>query len=335
MKKSFMLLFGAALVLFSGCGKRSADIKEWEQFQDTFFRTTFSYPKGWVVAKESNKVVISSSSEVAEKFFDHDPRKPDGVQVIVASERIDSVQDYVKYMDSFKADQEQSGFKTKSYTDATLAGLGAKQIIYSGVYDAETKVTIERVAAFKDSTIYYVQYAAFNDQFEPYKLVFDSVIASIVLPKPKEKVTDPNTYVIPSKETKMIKNDVLDVAVPDNMNETYPKSKGEASFAMNLKIYREDCTIDFDIRPAKKLSLEKVVEQNSKKITNITGKGSATLSGEKAQYVSYSPRKDARSRIYFMVKNNNIYRLIMNYYAPMEKDFLPAFEKIVVSIRLK
>ena len=335
MKKSFMLLFGAAVVLFSGCGKKSADIKEWDQFQDAFFRTTFSYPKGWVVAKESNKVVISSSSEVAEKFFDHDSRKPDGVQVTVASERIDSVQDYVKYMDSFKADQEQAGYKTKSYTDVTLAGLGAKQIVYSGVLDAQTKVTIIRTATLKDSTIYYVQYAAFNDQFEPYKAVYDSVVASLVLPKPKEKITDPNAYVIPSKELKVIKNDVLEVTIPDNMNETYPKSKGEASFAMNLKIYREDCTIDFDIRPAKKLSLEKVFDQNSKKIANITGKGSATLGGEKAQYVNYSPRKDARSRIYFAVKNDKIYRIVMNYYAPMEKDFLPAFEKIVASIRLK
>lgn len=335
MKKSCMLLLGAAFVLFSGCGKKSADIKEWDQFQNSFFRATFSYPKGWDVKGEPDKVTISTSSEVAEKFFDRDPRKPDGVQITVASERNDAMQNYGKYMDSVKADLEQAGYKTKSYTDVTLAGLGAKQIVYSGVIDAQTKLTIIRTATLKDSTIYYVQYAAFNDQFEPYKAVYDSVIASLMLPKPKEKITDPNAYVIPSKETKAIKNGVLEATVPENINDTYPKTKGDVSFAMNLKIWREDCTIDFDIRPAKKLSLEKVVDQNSKKIANITSKGSTSLSGEKAQYINYSPRKDARSRIYFAVKNDKIYRIVMNYYAPMEKDFLPAFEKIVASMRLK
>jgi hypothetical protein len=335
MKKSFMLLLGTAFVLFSGCGKKTADIKEWEQFQDSFFRATFSYPKGWVVAKEPDKAVISTSSEVAEKFFDRDSRKPDGVQIIVASERIDAMQDYVKYMDSVKTDLEQAGYKTKSYTDVKLAGLGAKQIVYAGVIDAQTKLTTIRTATLKDSTIYYVQYSAFNDQFEPYKSVYDSVVASLVLPKPKEKITDPNAYVIPSKETKVLKNDVLEVTVPDNMNETYPKSKGDVSFAMNLKIWRADCTIDVDVRPSKKLTVEKVVEQNSKKISNITGKGSATLSGEKSIFVNYSPVKNIKSRVYFAVKNDKIYRVVMNYYAPMEKDFLPAYEKIVASIRLK
>ncbi len=335
MKKSFMLLLGAAFVLFSGCGKKSADIQTWDQYQNSFFHVTFPFPQGWTVANETNKVTISSSSEVAEKFFDHDFRKPDGVQIIVAAERIDSVQDYVKYMDSFKADQEQAGYKTKSYTDANLAGLGAKQLVYSGMLDAQTRMTIIRTATLKDSTIYYVQYAAFNDQFEPYKVVYDSVVASLVLPKPKEKVTDPNAYVVPSKETRVLKNDVLEATVPENMNETYPKAKGDVSFAMNLKIYREDCTIDIDVRPAKKLSVEKVVDQNSKKISNISGKGSATIGGEKTIYVNYSPVKNIKSRVYFVVRNDKIYRIVMNYYAPMEKDFLPAFEKIVASMRLK
>ena len=45
--------------------------------------------------------------------------------------------------------------------------------------------------------------------------------------------------------------------------------------------------------------------------------------------------KDVASRAYFVVKNDKIYRVIFNYYAPAKKDFLPAFEKSVASIRIK
>jgi hypothetical protein len=81
--------------------------------------------------------------------------------------------------------------------------------------------------------------------------------------------------------------------------------------------------------------LDKVVDQNSKKLSNVTGKGTITISGENARFFNYSPARGIKSRIYFTVKNDKIYRVIFNYYAPMEKDFLPAYEKIIASIRLK
>jgi hypothetical protein len=336
MKIKIVLFFCTAMFLLPGCSKKgSSDIKEWETFQDSYFRVTFNYPKDWYVVKDENHILIYNSVDVADKFFTHDPYKPDGVQIIVGAERSDTVQDYVKYMDNYRADMEAAGFGIKSVENAKMDGLDAKEITYSGSYDERTKITAVRAATLKDSTIYYVQYAAFNDLYAPYRPVFDSVMATLVLPKPKAQSTNPNAEVFPEAETKVIKNSVLDITVPGNMMDTYPAPKGDVTFAMSLKIYRNDCTIDIDVRSAKKLTLDKVVDQNSKKIKNASGPFPATIGSEKAKYFNYSLMKGVKSRIYFIVKNDKIYRVIMNYYAPMEKDFLPAFEKAIASIRIK
>ena len=107
-------------------------------------------------------------------------------------------------------------------------------------------------------------------------------------------------------------------------------------FVGNKDGMRNDCSIDIDIRPAKKLELAKVVEQNSK-FFDPKSKGETNIGGDKAMYLNYAPQKvrNINSRVYFIVKNDRIYRIILNYYTPMKKDFLPAFEKVVASIRLK
>ncbi len=335
MKKAAFLFIITVAVFLTGCGKKTIQVSEWDQFQDQFFKVSFVYPKGWVVAREANRIIISSSQEVADKFFDHDARKPDGVQIIIASERSDTMQDYAKYIESYKKDQLDAGFNVQPTEDTKIEGLPAKMFEYAGAFDEQTKIKAVRAATLKDSSIYFVQYAGFNETYEPNKFVFDSVIATLTLPKPRVISKDPNAVVLPLSETKAVKNSALEAVVPDNMVDTYPAVKGDVLFAMNLKIYREDCTMNIDVRPAKKLSLEKVVEQNSKKIANVSGKGSTTISGEKAPYFNYTPTKGIRSRIYFVVKNDKIYRIIFNYYVPMESNFLPVYEKIIASIRLK
>lgn len=336
MKIKDLLLICAALFLLPGCAKRgSADIKEWDTFQDSDLRVSFLYPKDWYVTKDGNRLLIYNSVDVADKFFTHDPYKPDGVQIIIGSEHSDTIQDYAKYIDDYRADREAAGFGIKSVDNAKIEGLGAKEITYAGAYDEQTKITAVRAATLKDSIIYYVQYAAFNDLYVPYRVVFDSVMATLTLPKPKAATTNPNAEVIPEAETKVIKNSVLDITVPFNMMETYPAPKGDVTFTMNLKIYRNDCTIEIDVRSAKKLTLDKVADQNSKKLKNASGPIVATIGSEKAKFFNYSVMKSVKSRIYFIVKNDKIYRVMMNYYAPMEKDFLPAFEKAIASIRLK
>jgi hypothetical protein len=338
MNKRIILFLFTAFALLPGCKKNAAvDIKEWAQFQDQFFKVSFNYPKDWVVVTESKKVTISSSAEAAEKFFDHDPRKPDGIQIVVASVRSDSMQDYTKYIQDFKDSKTAEGFNVKEIEDATIQRLGAKKVVYTGAYDENTKINSICIATLKDSTIYYVQYSAFNNLFEPNKFVFDSLMASLLLPQKiiVEKGVDP---AIPIAQTERYSDNYLQLEYPANFGSSDVAKKGDVMSAVRFmgttKVSRNDCTIDIDVRPAKKLSLEKVVDQNSK-FFKASSKENTTIGGEKTIYLNYSLVKNVDSRVYFVVKNDKIFRIILNYYSPMKKDFLPAFEKVIASIRFK
>jgi hypothetical protein len=338
MDKKIILFLLTAFALLPGCKKNAAvDIKEWAQFQDQFFKVSFTYPKDWIVVTDAKKVTISSSAEAAEKFFDHDSRKADGIQIVIESLRGDSLQDYVKYIQDIKDSKMAEGFNVKDIEDTKIEGLAAKKITYSGAYDENTKISIICAATLKDSAIYYVQYSAFNKLFEPNKFVFDSVMASLQLPQKIiiEKGVDP---AIPIAQIERYSDNYLQLEYPANFSSSDVAKKGDVMSAVrfmgNTKVSRNDCTIDIDVRPAKKLSLEKVVDQNSK-FFKATSKGNTTIGGEKSIFLNYSLVKNVDSRVYFVVNNDKIFRIIFNYYSPMKQDFLPPFEKVVASIRFK
>jgi hypothetical protein len=337
MKNKVILMLLASVGIFAGCSKNAVEIKEWEQFQDQFFKVSFNYPKSWVVVAEPTKVIISSSAEAAEKFFDHDSRKADGVQISIISERNNAMQDYSKFIQDFKSNKTAEGFTVKEIEDAKIEGIAAKKVSYSGAYDEKTKIKAVCIATLKDSTIYYVQYSAFNDLFESYQGVFDSVMTSLTLPKKIviEKGVDP---AIPIVQVERYSDNYIQLEYPANFSASDMPKKGDVMSAVrfmgNTKVSRNDCTIDIDVRPAKKLTLAKVVEQNSKKI-NSTSKGTAKISGETSNYFNETPQRGIERRTYFVVKNDKFFRIILTYYVPMKKDFLPAFEKVVASMRLK
>ncbi|MBN1398276.1 MAG: hypothetical protein JXA06_09630 [Bacteroidetes bacterium] len=339
MKSKIFFILIAAAVLISGCSDKTVEVKEWVQYQDQFFRVSFNYPQGWIVVPEPTKIVASSSGEAAEKFFDRDPRKADGVQVVIASERSDTLQDYADYVSSFKALKVSEGYKVSEIEDAKLDGLDAKKVTFSGLVAENTRMKAVLIATLKDSTIYYVQYSAFNEMYEPYKPIFDTILTTIVLP---QKVIIPKGVnpAIPVDQTEKYSDSFIQLEYPANFGSNGLSPKGDilsaVRFAGNREGMRNDCSIDIDIRPAKGLALQKVVEQNSK-FFNPKSRGETNISGEKSIYLNYNPPrvKNIDSRVYFIVKNDKIYRIILNYYAPMRKDFLPPFEKVVASIRLK
>jgi hypothetical protein len=339
MKNKIILFLIVAAILLPSCSKKAVEVKEWAQFQDQFFKISFNYPKDWVVVTEPTKVIVSSSAEAAEKFFDRDSRKADGIQVIIASERSDSLQDFVKYVRDFIATKESEGYKVTEMEDVKINGLDAKKVRYSGVIDEKTKIKAIYVATFKDSTMYYVQYAAFNDLFGSYKPVFDSVLASLILP---QKIVIPKGVdpAIPLAQVEKYSDNYIQLEYPANFGPNELPKKGDmisgVRFAGNKDGMRNDCSIDIDIRPAKNLALAKVVEQNSR-FFNPKSQDETKVGSERAIYLNYVPQKvrNIDSRVYFIVKNDKIYRIILNYYTPMKKDFLPAFEKVIASIRLK
>ncbi|MCX7983414.1 MAG: hypothetical protein N3A63_00695 [Bacteroidetes bacterium] len=335
--KKFILFAAVLTFFFVGCAPKEAEIKEWDRFQSTFFKVSFMYPKGWYVVAEPNRILVYNTFEAAEKFFTHDPKKEDGVQIIVAAESEDVIPNLDTYIQSYHKEQTDAGFEVSPIMSTTLEGLPAKKVEYKGAYDQETRIKGIRIATVKDSVVYFVQFSAFNKMYEPYKFVLDSVVSSLTLPKKivVEKGVDP---AIPFVETERYNSDFIEFQYPINFGVVDLPKKGSVLYNIQvigkLEGFRKDCDIQIDVRPAQKLNVEKVVEQNLK-FYKVTSRGETKISGEKAIFLNYSPIKNIESRVYFVVKNDKIYRITLNYFAPMKNSFLPAFEKVVASIHIK
>jgi len=330
-----LAVFFLILAVVPGCNKTVEPVKitDWERYSDAVYKMSFSYPKGWTMTADPGRIKIYSSAETAEKFFDPRSKKQEGVEIIVSREKPETLPALDAYMESYKKDLQASGFQVRSEGASKIDGNDAKSITFSGAYDEDTKVKTTRVVTIKDSLVFFVQYSAFNDLYEPYVAVFDTALASIHLPKPKtaEEIANP---AMPSPELTSFDNFALKISYPDNFDAATPKPKAPSTFSLELKGYRQDCSVRIDILPAKGLTLEKVFEQNQKFFKSY-GKGESKIDGMKALYLTYSPAKNIESRAYFVVKNDKVIRSIMNYYQPMKADFLPAFERSIASLKIK
>jgi hypothetical protein len=336
--KLFTLLFASAL-LVSACSKKKEypPIAEWEKYNDQFFGLSFTHPKDWHLTAEGGRVTLTSSYEAAERFVD--PRAEDknekdlDIQITVFHERPDSLQPLDEIVSTYTKERTSEGFTVKPVETITIDSTEARKFSFAGYYTQTNKLSTTRVYAIRDSVQYYLEYAAFNDLAEPYSYIMDTLIASIRLPRPKVKAAGVDES-LPSTTFTDFSNNFLKISYPDNFETSFPAVKSDMKFSLELKGYRQDCTVRIDIFPAKGLTVDKVFEQNQGKYARASKGGEVTISGQKALFLNYSPAKDVASRAYFIVKDDQVYRLIMNYYAPMRGAFQPAFEKVVQSLRI-
>jgi hypothetical protein len=343
-KRLAILLAGA--IAMSACGEKEkvyTPIAQWEQYNDQFTGLRFTHPladsTAWLLNAGGNRVTIASSFEAAERFLDprmEDKRENDlDIQITVSRERSDSLKSLDEIVNTYVKEKSIERFTVTPIDTIEIDSTDARKFSYIGNYkeDGTAKVSTTRVYAIRDSVIYCLEYAAFNDLFEPYSSIMDSLQASIRLPRPKPKGQAADES-LPSITFTEFSNNFLRISYPDNFGANTPSVKGDTKFSLLIKGYRQDCTVQIDILPAKGLTVEKVFDQNQGKFSRVAGKGETTVAGLKAMYLNYTPAKDIASRAYFVVKNDQVYRIIVNYFAPKRNDFLPAFEKTVGSLKI-
>jgi hypothetical protein len=335
-------VLGLAVLLLTGiagtpgCSSKkteAAKIAAWERYQDPYEKIGFSYPQGWTLLADAGKFSVYNDSEAVEKFFDPKSDKKEGVQLIVGRERLDVLVPLDQYIETFQSEKKQSGWQVRAVEAKKIDGLDAKSVTYSGAYDAKTKIKTTRVVTIRDSILFYVEYSAFNDLFEPNQVVLDTALATLRLPRPKSKEELANPA-LPSSEFDRFDNFALTMTYPQNFDPSTPKPKGEVQFDLILKGMRQDCEIRVDVRPAKGLSVEKVFEQNAGKFSPI-GKGESKIDGAKAPYLVVRPSKDTERRVYFVVKNDKFVRVFLTWYQPMKADYLPVFERAIGTLHIK
>lgn len=352
MKKIFSYtVYIVVIVLISGiaatissCKKKAElpNVIEWETFQDPTNGLEVQYPKGWLLMTDPKRTKVYSSQVVSEKFYEVYTQGSSvvnedqaGVEIEISSDRFEDVS--VGTLEAYKAKLVES-YGPLNLANEQPASFGKENGIkytFGVKVGKETNLRGEKWVVAHDSAFYTVSISGFNDYFEVYKPLLEKIVASVKLPKPKVSYKDPNAAALPSPEVTKFSNDFVELSHPDNFEVSMPKDKkGGAIFALKVQGLRQDCTIDLDIFPTNKHPLDKLFDDNKGKFSPKKT-GSAKIDGNDAKTLTASPASNIDREVYFSVKGDKLYRVILTWYKPLTNDFKPAFDKVVASMKLK
>jgi hypothetical protein len=334
----FLFTVGAAFLLASCAKKRAVQVGEFESYQDPACGFGISYPKDWdkEVVEVGRRLRVYSSFDARDRFLDPSSSKPAGVYLEVG---IDTTKGQTLDTYAKAVEKDLAGISTvQPEEQTTLGGLPAVKIPFVTKIDNNNSIRGYRIAALKNNAMTYVEVAGFNDLLDDYRLVIDSALTTVRFGRPmmalaKEDISKPaetfDTY----------KGKFFDVEYPSNFEYRFPQ-KPNTDIAMELKGYRQDCTMDIEVSDAKNLTVDKVVAQNEANLQKvgyrIRKRANATIDGEKAALLDLTYAKgEIDSRAYFVVKANKLYFVFLTWYRPQSNVYIPTFEKMVSSLKIK
>ena len=231
---------------------------------------------------------------------------------------------------SILAEMKNPGRTITPETLTSIGGKSATTISYTATWSKKAKEEGMHIFVPLDTLLYDITFAGFGDHYAAHKLIFDAVTKSFEFPKPVEKGRDPT---LPAETSTDFDAKLFSFQYPENFN-FVDVAKGNNDLALGLRGVRQDCSIQFIVFGAKGLTVEKVVEQNKAKYPGATA-GKATISGQPALTLTYAPTREVERRVFFAVKNDKAYRVIMDWYKPQREQYLATYDKVIQSIKIK
>jgi hypothetical protein len=318
-------------ILVAGCGGKKTitplPVGEMQSYRDPQYGFHLQFPNGWANSSEAGKTRIYNSLEGGQRFVAPTDNLPDGVMISV---------DVVKTptpsssKDSVLAELKNPGYTMTQETATTIGGKPATTVGYSATYSKSSRLQGTHTFVLLDTMFFKITYAGFGDQYALNQLVFDAITKSFEFPKPVEKGHD---QTLPSDTFTDYDARLFSFQYPENFN-FVEAAKGNNELALALRGVRQDCSIQFIVFGAKGLTVEKVVDQNKGKFPGASF-GKATINGLPAPTLTLTAAKDVERRVYFVVKNDKVYRVILDWYKPQREQYLAAYEKVIQSIKIK
>lgn len=330
MKASSLFLLTALLI--AGCAEKKLEpvpVGEMTDYKDPGYGFKISYPKEWRQLGNTGKAVFAKSQDVVEKF--QNPASGEEGAMVAAD---------VMLYEGKKADELIAAAKEELKQGATLGpdeqvtvgGKPGTKIPYSIPVTKKKSIMGYEIFIPGDTALYKLDVVGYGDQFAAHAAVFEAMLKSYELPVIVIKKSD---VWAASPNLEPYSCDFFTIQYPDNLVIVEAK-KGKFDLAVERRADRFDCTIHIDVFGAQKLTLEKVWEQNKSRY-KAKKTGQSTIDGNPAQWVEYtgSAANKVDSKAYFIVKNDKVIRITINYYAPQKDIYLPGFEKSVASLKLK
>ena len=329
MIKSYLALCTFLAFVIAGCEKKiePVPVGEMNQYKDPAYGFRLDYPKDWKQLGEAGKAKFAKSQEVMNKFLD--PRSgEEGAQVV--AEVIDyQGKTFDEILDSRKEDLKQIA-QLGANEKLTVGGKEATKVPYSIRVTSKTNITGYEIYVPGDTAIYMLDFEGWGDYYAAHAAVFDAMLKSFVLPVIVPK--SPGIWQA-SANLENYDSKFFTMKYPDNLN-FVQMNKGDRDLVMEMRADRQDCSIHIDVFGAKGLAVDKVWEQNKGRYkAKSTGEG--TVDGLKSFWVEYTPAANINSRAYFVVKNDKVIRVTVNYFAPQKDVYFPVFDNCVKSLKLK
>jgi hypothetical protein len=339
MKKQGIYFFLIALILtMFSCGekKQIVEIKELATYEDPIMGFAIKYPVNWEIQKyPGDRFLAFTTKTVIKRFRTFEPEGEAGAKIELLVIKLPEGQT----IDSVMAKKQFTPETYSSPTKVVIDGVEAYKQTYQfplgdGVFQGEIYY------AQKDSQVVTViSFEAFGSTFDNYKSGFEQILNSVKLAHSPIVAQDTVKKVVelppPSSNLIEYKGEGFVIKIPDNFDVRNPKVGGALKSYQYIGERRLDCDIRVDIFDASKQNkLEKIVEDNKAKHNNAQPVAT-TLGGEKAYYFEYSPIKNVKSRVYYVIHNNKLYRVTLNWYTGEEQLYKPIFEKSVGSFRFQ
>jgi hypothetical protein len=335
--KEFVFITFLAVVV-AGCQKSApVAVPPLQDYRDGSNLFVIKVPSTWQQSAEPGKLNIYNTQDAWNRFADPTSNSKPAVRIFIYAQAAGA-----KTLDvvagDFKSQLRQQQAQIDPDVQTTLAGNPAVKIPYAMKLDSKNTIYSYRIITVSDSMEYGIECQGFNDDFKNYANVFDSVALTYrIIPKAVAQQQLPDNLV-PSPTLTTYQNDYFAIPYPENFKATPSGASGDVKASVSIKGYFEDCTIQADVLDAKKLTVDKVFDQNKGNYPNAKTQ-KIQLDGLDAYLISYSPVKGIQRRVYFVVKNNNWIRVILTWNEANQKkynaDFQQAFEKAVSGLKLK
>lgn len=339
--KKFSLIIPSlilTLIIFNSCNgkKQIVEIEDLDTYNDPSLDFSIKYPKNWAIQKyPGDRFLAFSSKTVIKRFRTFEPEGEPGAKIELLVVQLPENQ--------------------------TIDSVISKKMFTPETYSKPEKITIDGVEGIKETyqfpladglfqgEIYYAQkdtnvvtvisFEAFGETFTQYKPWFKQILNSVRLASLPQISRDTIRKVIeappPSENLVTYSGDGFSIKIPDNFDVRNPKVPNALKSYQYIGERRLDCDIRIDIFDASKQNnLDKIVDDNKSKHKNVNPIAT-TFGGEKAYFFEYAPVTNVKSKVYYTIHNNKLFRVTVNWFIGEEKLYKQIFDKTIASFKFQ
>lgn len=340
MKKAYLLTILMIALAFISCEEKPkpAEMGELKEYNDESLKMAIKFPSNWETsALEGKSFQATSLKNGEERLKNYSSNGEPIAQLSMNSVSIDSTKPLDKIQTSLREFQEIAYDPDEKIM---IDGVEAIKMSYHfPLNDGEYKGFT--ILAAKDSTMAtIVKFRSFADGYDLYKEKANEIIASIRLAQTPEKRSDTlfvasEEFPFPSETLVSKSGKGYSISIPDNFKAVSASASG-AEYSQKYEGERRgDSYIQVDIIDASKQSnLKKIVEQTTGGIQNKK-ETSIKMDGNEAVLIEYAASSNIQRRLYYVVKNKKLYRLTVDWFKGEQEQYLPVFEKMIKSFKVK